>query len=395
MGVSQLGTQIQRVAVAWQLYLLTHSPLKLGLLGLFRVLPVILLALGAGVIADALDRRRLMLVTQSLMALASALLAALTATGHDSVPAIYALTFLAGCANAFDNPARQALIPNLVPRAELAGALSLNITTWQVASVVGPSLGGLLLGMQLPHLGPHLAPVKSGLVLAYAVDALSFLAVIASLVTMRHRAPAASAGRVSFAALGEGLRFLRGQPIIMWLMVLDFLGTFLGGATLLMPIFASEVLGIGPSGLGLLNSAPPLGAVLAALVLSWSSEIKARGPAVLVSVLVYGLAMAGFGLSRHVAWSLFFLAVSGAADTVSTVVRQTVRQLLTPDELRGRMTSINMIFFMGGPQLGEVEAGVVAKWVGAPLSVTLGGLGCALCAALVVLIAPQVRRHRA
>lgn len=395
MGVSQFGTQIQRQAVAWHLYVLTKSPLHLGLLGLFRVLPVFLLALGAGVIADSRDRRRLMLVTQSLMALTSVLLAGLTLTGHDSVAAIYALTFVAGCANTFDGPARHALIPNLVPRTELAGALSLNITTWQVASVLGPSLGGILIAIHLPHLGPRVPPLKSGLVLAYAIDALSFLAVIGSLAAMRHRAPAPPGGRVSLAAVGEGLRFLRGQPIILWLMVLDFLGTFLGGATLLMPIFANEVLGIGPSGLGLLNSAPPLGAVLAALILSWSPEIKARGPAVLVSVLAYGLAMAGFGLSRHVAWSLFFLACSGAADTVSTVIRQTVRQLLTPDELRGRMTSINMIFFMGGPQLGEVEAGLVAKWVGAPLSVTLGGLGCALCAVLVALIAPRIRRHRA
>ena len=396
MGVSQLGTQVQRVAIAWQLYLLTHSPLSLGLLGLFRVAPVLLLALGAGVVADSVDRRRLVMLTQSLMALASAALAVMTATGHASATAIYALSFLTGMANAFDNPARQALVPALVPASELPSALSLNITTWQVASVIGPGLGGLLLRVcdrklvDMTALGAH-----PGLVVAYALDALSFIAVIAALAVMRFRAPASSGKRPSLAAAIEGLRFARAQPVILWMMLLDFAGTFLAGATLLMPVFADRVLHVGTDGLGLLLAAPAVGAVATALAMSWLPPPRARGVVVLVSVVIYGASIAVFGLSTSFALSLVALAVSGAADTVSMIVRQTIRQLLTPDEMRGRMTSVNMIFFMGGPQLGEVEAGLVATWIGAPLSVATGGIACAVFAIVVAIAVPIVRRHRA
>jgi len=382
MGVSQLGTQVQRVAIAWQLYLLTKSPMSLGLLGLFRVLPVLLFALGAGVVADAVDRRRLMIVTQTIIALCSVALAALTITHRMSATAIYALSFLAGCANAFDNPARQSLVPSLVPREHLTNALSLNIMTWQIASVAGPGLGGLVLQ-------------ASGPAAAYVLDAISFLGVIVAALAMRHRHVPAPGRRVSAAAALDGLRFVRGQPVLLWMMLLDFFGTLLAGATLLMPIFADEILHVGARGLGWLYAAPSVGAVLTALAMAGRPEVEARGAVVLASVFVYGLAIAGFGVSENLWLSLALLALSGAADTVSMVVRQTVRQVLTPDPMRGRMTGVNMIFFAGGPQLGEVEAGAVARLVGAPLSVATGGLGCALLAAAVALLMPSLRRHRA
>ncbi len=381
-GVSLVGTQIQRAAVAWHLYLLTHSPLALGMLGLFRVAPIVLLALGAGVVADAADRRRLMIVTQSLLLVCSAGLAILTATGRINAVAIYGFTFVAGCASAFDGPARQAMIPNLVPRHDLPNALSLNAMIWQLASVLGPSVAGILLA-------------ASGPALAYALDAASFLGVIASLVVMEHRSVPAAGSSVSLRAALDGLRFVWNQPTIRGMMLVDFVGTFFADATLLLPIFAAEVLHVGARGFGWLAAARSVGAVVTAAVMAWLPPVERRGWWVLGCVFVYGLSIAGFGASHTFALSFLLLAVSGAADTVSMVIRQTVRQLLTPDELRGRMTAVNMLFFVGGPQLGEVEAGVLARALGAPASVVIGGLACAAFTIAIAAGSPSVRDHRA
>jgi MFS family permease len=382
LAISGMGSQVQRVAVAWQVYELTHSPVALGFVALFRALPVIAFGVLSGVVADAIDRRRLMLVTQSLMAASSAGLAILAFSNHASVPAIYALTFLHGCGQAFDSPARQSIVPALVPRDTLSNALSLNATTLKLASVIGPGLGGLIID-------------AGGLSVAYVLDAVSFLAVIGALLIMRHRHVPPKESRVSARAALEGLRFIRSQPLLVWLMSLDFIGTFFAGSTQLMPIFADTILHVGKRGLGLLLAAPAVGAVLAAFGMSLLPEIRRRGAVVLASIVVYGAATAVFGLSTHFALSLAMLALAGGADAVSTVIRQTVRNLVTPDELRGRMTSLNMIFFMGGPQLGEVEAGLVAGAIGAPWSAASGGLACAAIAAGVWLFAPIVRQHRA
>jgi len=380
LGVSGMGTQVQRVAVAWQVYELTHSPVALGVVALFRAIPVILFGVLSGVVADATDRRRLMLLTQSLMASSSAALGVLAFTHHASIPAIYALTFLHGCGQAFDSPARQSIVPALVPRGALSNALSLYATTMKLASVIGPGLGGFIID-------------AGGLAVAYALDALSFLAVIGALVVMRHRHVPPRESRVSAGAAMDGLRFMRSQPLLLWLMGLDFLGTFFAGSTQLMPIFADTILHVGRRGLGLLLAAPAAGAVVATSAMSLLPEIRRRGAAVLVSVVIYGIATFFFGLSTTFALSLAMLALAGGSDAVSTVIRQTIRNLVTPDELRGRMTSLNMIFFMGGPQLGEVEAGLVAGAVGAPWSVASGGLACAALAALVAVFVPALRDH--
>jgi len=298
------------------------------------------------------------------------------------VPAIYALTFLHGCGQAFDSPARQSIVAALVPREALSNAYSLYATTMKLASVIGPGLGGFLID-------------ASGLALAYFLDAASFLAVIGALLVMRHRHEPSKESRVSVAAALEGLRFIRSQPLLVWLMSLDFVGTFFAGSTQLMPIFADRILHVGTRGLGMLLAAPSVGATLAAAAMSVLPEIRRRGAVVIASVAVYGAATAVFGLSAHYALSLAMLALAGGADAVSTVIRQTVRNLVTPDELRGRMTSLNMIFFIGGPQLGEVEAGLVAGAVGAPWSAASGGLACAVIAGAVALFAPALRGHRA
>jgi len=380
--LSLTGTQMQHVAVVWQLYLFTHSPLSLGLLGFFRVAPVVLFALGGGVIADAFDRRRLMLVSQSILALVSLAFAVTTAFGWASVYSIYGLTFLAGTAVAVDNPTRQALVPLLVPRKHLGNALSVSTLAWQLGSILGPPIAGWMLA-------------TTGMVPIYLVDAGSFLAVIAALLAMKHRPPRGASARISFRSALEGLAFLRRSPLILSTMLLDFFATFFGGSMLLMPIFADQILHVGTRGLGFLYSAQPIGAAIGAAAMSVFPIPRRQGRAVLIAVACYGTAIAIFGVSPYLWLSLSALACSGASDAISVVVRVTLRQMLTPDELRGRMTSVNMMFFMGGPQLGEVEAGAVAKAFGARFSVASGGILCVAIAALVALISPSLRRYSA
>ena len=340
------------------------------------------MALFGGVVADALDRRRLMIVAQAALALNSAGLAVLTFTGHASPGALYAFAFLAGLAKSFDNPARQALLPNLVPADELPNALSLNATAWQIATVLGPSVGGAIIAFRGPGL-------------AYAIDAASFGALALAAFSIRYRpALPPPAGALSFRAIGAGLRFLRQTPVISWLMALDFVACLFAGSMMLMPIYADKLLNVGAPGLGLLYAAPAVGALMAALVVAGRRPVQRQGPVVLISVAVYGLAIALFGLSRAFPLSLLCLAASGAADTVSMIQRQTIRQLLTPDSMRGRMTSINMVFFMGGPQLGELEAGVVARALGPTFSVVSGGVACILAVLGFAVWAPSLRRIR-
>ncbi len=381
-AISLTGSRMNEVAVVWQLYLLTHSPLALGMLGFFRVIPVLVFALGGGVVADAIDRRLLMLISQGALAIASLGLAGATYAGSVSQWTIYGLSAFAGAGYAFDLPARQALIPQLVTREELPNALSLYATVFQVATVAGPALGGLLLA-------------SLGVLPIYLFDVLSFGAVIAALLAMKHRAPGRGLAQVSAHAALEGLRFIIKSKLIWSTMLLDFVATFLGGSMLLLPIFADQLFRVGPRGLGLLYTAQPVGAAIAGAVLSVLPPIKRQGAIMLASVAAYGIAIAVFGAAPWFWLGFVALAASGAADTVSMVIRQTLRQLLTPDELRGRMTSINMIFFTGGPQLGEVEAGAVAKAFTPRISVWSGGLVCAVAAVLVAALVPSLRRYRA
>lgn len=381
-AISLTGSRMNEIAVVWQLYLLTHSPLALGMLGFFRVIPVIVFALGGGVVADAVDRRLLMLISQGALAIASLGLAWATYAGSVSEWTIYGLSAFAGAGYAFDLPARQALVPQLVTREELPNALSLYATVFQVATIAGPALGGLVLA-------------SLGVLPVYLFDVLSFGAVIVALLSMKHRAPGRGLSQVSAHAALEGLRFIRKSKLIWSTMLLDFVATFLGGSMLLLPIFADQLFRVGPRGLGLLYAAQPVGAAIAGAVLSVMPPIKRQGAIMLASVAAYGLAVTVFGAAPWFWLGFLALAASGAADTVSMVIRQTLRQLLTPDELRGRMTSINMIFFTGGPQLGEVEAGAVAKAFTPRISVWSGGLVCALAAVLVAALVPSLRRYRA
>jgi len=374
--VSVTGSQMQWVAINWHVYLLTKSAFALGLVGLFRGLPIILCSLVGGVVADAVDRKRLMVVTQFIMLVSAALLTVGTLAGMESVWPIYILSGFAAAATAFDTPARQSLMPTLVPPEDFPNAVSLGILVFNVATIGGPAIAGFLLA-------------ESGPAVIYGLNALSFLAVIAALIAMRASGKADDARErkdaLSVAALKEGLKFVWHTPIIVQTMTLDFVATFFASATLLLPIFAQERLHVGARGYGFLAAAPAIGSVLTALVMARFGSFRKQGRLVVWSVAVFGLATAAFGVSTVYWLSLLMLAVTGAADTVSTVLRQTIRQLVTPNHLRGRMTSINMMFFMGGPQLGELEAGSLAALIGAPLSVVTGGLGSLICAAIAAV----------
>ncbi len=387
--ISMTGSLMQNAALLWHVSLLVppeRKALALGLVGLARVVPVIVFSMLSGVVADVWDRRRLMLLTQAGAALVALALAVLTFRNLTAVWPIYLLAALGTAVGAFDLPARQALIPMLVPREHLSNAISLNTIMFQAASVGGPAIGGLLI-----------AP--SSVAWAYVANAVSFGFVIVALLMMRD-VPAREEGpgakeSVSLAAAFEGLRFVFKAPLIRSTMLLDFFATFFSSATALLPIFAQDILHVGAEGYGWLFAAPAVGALVtsAALVL-FMDRIERRGPALLWAVGTYGLATVVFGVSRSFWLTFLCLAITGATDTVSTVIRNVIRQLETPDRLRGRMTGISMVFFMGGPQLGELEAGVVANLFGAPFSVVTGGLGCLVATAWVAASTPMIRRYR-
>jgi MFS family permease len=378
--VSLTGTEMTRAAVAWQIYELTDSELALGMIGAARLIPLVVLALGAGVLADAFDRRKLMIGSQAAMLLCSLALALFTGLNATTLWVIYGVTALAAAAHTLGLPARQAIVPSLVPREHLSGALSLNITAMHLATVLGPTVGGLLIAY-------------SGVGTVYWIDAGSFLVIIGALLLMRPRPVAAERRNISLGAALEGLRFVRHNRLIWSTMVLDFLATLFSAATTLLPVFATRILDVGPQGFGLLSAAPSAGAVLASLVLSWTGAGRRQGPLLIWAVIIFGFSTLVFGLSTSFLLSLIMLAVNGASDTVSMVVRGNIRNLETPDEMRGRMVSVGMLFFAGGPQLGEIEAGVAARLLGTPLSVALGGLACMLTTGTVAATTPELRTY--
>jgi MFS family permease len=415
--VSIMGSQMQLTAINWQVYdllrgqertvtllgrevQLSAEALGLGGLGLANFIPIVLFALVGGMVADTKDRRSIMLATQSALALTAAALAALTWSGQASVGAIYLLSAATAASAAFNNPAQQSLIPNLVPRAHLTNAVSLNTVNWQVGTITGPALAGLLIGAT--GAGGVVAmsmgggdSSAAGLGLVYALNALSFLAVIIALARMTYRgrpAPGTASG-VGWKPLVEGLRFVRRTRLIWSTMLLDFVATVFSSARMMLPIVAGDILGVGPAGYGLLSAAQPVGSVIAGIAMSLKREIRRQGPVLLVSVAAYGLATVFFGLATSFWVAFFFFALTGAADTISTVIRATLRQMLTPDRLRGRMVGINMIFFMGGPQLGEVEAGLVAAFFGVPFAIASGGLATVAFTGWLAWRDPGLRRY--
>jgi MFS family permease len=380
-ALSQAGSQIQRIAIAWQIYELTHSAFDLGLLGLFRFIPILIFGLIGGVVADRGDRRKTLLWTQSALLALAMVLVGLSASGQITIWAIYGVTMVAAIFEGIANPTRQALLPLLVPRSELPAASTMSVLISHLSQVVGPAVGGIIIA-------------TVGSTGAYAVDAISFLAVIIAVVLMQQRPPAVAITMSGYQAALEGLRFLRNTPTLFGVMLADFLATLFGACTTLMPIFADEVLGVGPRGLGFLLAAPAAGAVTMAILLSITHLPDRAGLWVLGSIVAYGCFLIGFGISTTLWISLVFLAFSGAADAISMALRHAARTLLSPDDLRGRVAAVHRSLGMGGPQLGEFQKGITASLIGAGPAVAIGGLATIGAAAVVAWTFPSVVRYR-
>ena len=396
--VSAIGSEMQLVAVDWHVFELLRGQiytinlfgqpfalhadaLGLGGLGLVRIIPIILFALLGGLVADARDRRRVMLVTQGAAVVFAGALAAFTLSGRESIPVVYALTAALAATAAFDSPARHSIVPSLVPREHLTNAVSLNTLNWQIGRIVGPMIAGVMLRF-----------VGTGFV--YAANAATFLAVVIALLLMRYRGRGhAETMGVGFGPLLEGLRFTFRSRIILSTMLLDFFATFFSSARTMLPIVAETILDSGVVGYSVLRTAQPIGALLAGAIVALRKDIHQQGKVLLWSVAVYGLATALFGVSTLMALSYVLFAITGAADTVSTVIRGTIRQLVTPDHLRGRMVSVNMVFFMGGPQLGELEAGLVSAAIGVPFAIVSGGIATVLLTLWIARQYPRLRRY--
>ena len=379
--ISMIGTQMQQWALFWHISQLSEDPIAVSVVGGVRFVAVLCFSLVGGLVADRYNRRAILFITQSTAMVVAAILGLLTLTGQIQLWHIYALTAIQASAMAFDLPARQSLVPNLVPRDILPSAFSLQSIAFNTGAILGPGLSGIVIG----YLGQEAV---------YFINAVSFLAVIFALFalgTIPQRQVEARRGfKAAWSDIRDGIRFIRQQPLILSTMILDFIATFFSSANTLLPYFAQNVLHVGEVAYGWLASAQSVGAVTVGLIASQYSRIRRQGPLLLVSVVVFGAATILFGLSRWYLLTFAALVLIGAADSISTIIRNTIRQLITPDSIRGRMTSINQIFFMGGPQLGEIEAGVVAQFFGVPFAILTGGVGTILGVWLVASLWPQL-----
>jgi MFS family permease len=379
------GSAMQLAAVNWDVWRITHNELALGVVGLVRVVPIIVLSLLGGVVADAIDRRKLQLATQSLMLVFAGILAIVTITGSESLVLIYVLTAAMSGMSAFDQPARNAMVTNLVAKHEISNAARLNVVMYTVTSVFGPVLAGFIIG-------------TFGSGAAYLFNALSFIPVVIVLFGLRRvvfPTPMGAKRAISFKAMFEGLHFVKSSPLLWSTMLVDFFATLLASATVLLPVYATDVLKVGATGYGILSAAPAIGATLGAIVMAqYGGRIMKQGVVMLWAVAWFGVATIVFGYSTVFWLSLLALAGTGFTDSISAGIRSPLRQVLTPDHLRGRMLSVNMIFFMGGPQLGEFEAGVVANLFGPVVSVVTGGVATVLAVAWIAYNFPTLTRYR-
>jgi len=381
--VSLSGTQLRLVAIPYQIYLITGSSLEVGLIGLFQAIPLISLALFGGVFADRFNRRRLLLLTQIGLALSSAALAIGTQLGVASVPFLYAMTAIGAAFSAIDGPARGSLTPSLVRRDQLPAAITLNQVLFQTAAIAGPAFAGIII-------------LSLGVAGAYWIDVVSFLVAIAAVGAMRIPPSEPRQHAPVLLALVEGITYLRANRILLSTFVLDFLATFFGSPRALFPYYADRVFAVGPQGLGLLFAAPGIGSLIAALTAGWIPRVRRQGVALLVAVAAWGLAIVGFGFMRDGLFvpALLFIALAQGADTLSAIFRHTILLTIVPDELRGRLTSIAQMFFLGGPYLGQVESGIVADALSPEFSVISGGIATVVSVGLVALWAPEVVSYR-
>ena len=356
-----MATQVQTVAVGWQVFSVSGDPFDLGLVALSQFLPFILLILPAGHVADRYDRRRVQLATYVTLAVCAAALLALAVAGGDDLAPVFAVMVLFGIARAFNHPTGQALLPNIAPPGTFPKAMALNSSLGQVATIAGPALGGAL--------------VILGIEVAYALS-LALLVVGSALVVNLRGGGRTESSRepVSLAALMSGITFVRSRPVVLGSISLDLFAVLFGGATALLPIYAGEILDVGPAGLGVMRAAPAVGAAVLAAVLTVRPLHGHVGRWMFGGVVAFGLATIVFGVSTSFALSLAALVVMGAGDMVSVYIRHMLVQLETPDEIRGRVSAVNSVFIGASNELGEFESGVTAAWWGIVPSVVIGGI---------------------
>jgi hypothetical protein len=381
--IGGLGRQVTVIALPYQLYVLTHSPLAIGALAIVQLVPLLAFSMFGGAIADTVERRRLLLITQSSLLLCSAGLAVIATLSAPPVLLIYVVAFVAGAISAVDQPARSSAMYRVVGREDLPWAISISQVTWNVASVLGPALGGALIA-------------TVGLTAAYATDAVTFAVSIATIVAIAPMPPLGGGARFSIGAIREGLRYARETRVLLATFVVDLDAMIFGMPVALFPILSLDVFHAGPEGVGLMTAAPAAGALLGALFTGFAHRVRFQGRAVMIAVAVWGLAIAAFGLATFsFPLALLFLAIAGAADMYSAVFRATILQVGLPDHLRGRLSALHLTVVTGGPRLGDLEATAVAAAVSAPFSVVSGGLACVLGLAAVAWWFPELAAYDA
>ena len=378
---ASMGSQMIDVAIGWELYERTNRALALGFVGLVQVVPIILLALPAGHIADRFDRKRIAMLSLLLLITGSLVLAAISFT-VGPIPLIYLTLFVIGVALSFHRPAVAALLPQLVPAEKFANAVTWNSVGWQLASVVGPALGGLIIAWR-HHAG-----------IVYIIDAALMLVFVICLTQIRGQQVVRVRKAVTMQSLLGGVRFVWHTKVILAAITLDLFAVLFGGATTLLPVFAKDILHVGAEGFGWLRAAPSIGAVLVAVMLLGRAPMQRAGRSLLVAVAGFGLATIVFGLSRSFPLSLLMLVLAGGLDMISVVVRQTLVQLRTPDEMRGRVSAVNSVFIDTSNELGGFESGASAALLGPVVSVVGGGIVTVLVVSAVAIAWPELRSMR-
>lgn len=380
--ISVLGVQMQTIAVGWEIYEKTGSALKLGYVGLAQFLPLVALALPAGHVADNFNRKRILIAAQTVMLMTS-LAIGINSFRHGPIWIIYACLLMNGVARAFQNPARSSLMPQIVPRQIFSNAVSWHSGGFELASMSGPALGGLLIA------------IFKGASLVYFLNAFAALTFLLLLAGIKYERKTTERAPLTFESLLAGFRFVRQSEVVLGAMTLDMFAVLLGGATMLLPIFAKDILHVGPNGLGVLRAAPSIGAFTMALAIAHRPPIKKAGRALLLTVIGFGVATIIFGYSTNFWLSLAMLLFTGMFDAVSVVIRHTLVQILTPDEMRGRVSAINGLFIGTSNELGGFESGLVAGLFGPVVSVVAGGFGTLAVVLMVALLWPKLRRYGA
>ena len=380
--LSSVGSQFTQVAMAWQIYELTNSPLQIGMIGLVRAVPQMLILLFGGLLADAMNRRKLMMITQGSLFFVSATLALLTSKGQVTPLTLYGVTLFLALFSSLESPSRQAIVTNLVPAEDLPRATALASSQRQIATIAGPSLAGVVIAF-------------AGPAVCYAVDAASWLIMFGSLSLIRAQISDRGGWRtITSDSLRAGFRFVWGHAVIFPFLMMDFGANIFGTVRSLFPIYARDILAVGPEGLGVLYAASALGALIGAFGFSVWGTARRAGRWILAGVTIYGLCLLLFATSRIYWLSVLLLIGSGIGDTISAILRSTINQLSTPDDLRGRMSSINSIFTNGGPQLGQFQLGALAALIGAEAAAAGGALAILCIVGILAARFPHMRDYR-